>query len=124
MFARLQCLFGSLRFNSRVDFWSADAKQWLTKMLADDTRFLFLAAIWWFWRHKNMVAYGDGYKGGQWLLSQILHFAADCRVSWNGRDAARSNAIMISWQRPIQGFIKLDVGGSSIGNPGSIGFRN
>lgn len=69
-----------------------------------------------------MVAYRDGYKGDQWLLRQILHFAADCRVNWNGRDAARSNATMIFWQRPIQGFIKLDVDGSFIGNPGSIGF--
>lgn len=69
-----------------------------------------------------MVAYRDGYKGDQWFLRQILHFAADCRVSWNGRDAARSNATMIFWQRPIWGFIKLDVDGSFIGNPGSIGF--
>ncbi|KAJ6959809.1 hypothetical protein NC653_038004 [Populus alba x Populus x berolinensis] len=29
---------------------------------------------------------------------------------------------MISWQRPIQGFIKLNMDGSSIGTPGSIGF--
>ncbi|KAL9350907.1 hypothetical protein Peur_058162 [Populus x canadensis] len=50
----------------------------------------------------------------QWFLRQILHFAADCHVSWNDRDAARSNATMISWQSPIQGFIKLDLEKSSI----------
>jgi len=58
----------------------------------------------------------------QWFLRQILHFAADCHVSWNDRDAARSNATMISWQSPIQGFIKLDLEKSSISNPRSIGF--
>ena len=58
----------------------------------------------------------------QWFLRQILHFVADCHVSWNDRDAARSNATMISWQSPIQGFIKLDLDKSSIGNPRSIGF--
>ena len=33
-------IWQSLRFNFRADFWSFEAKQWLTKMLADDTQFL------------------------------------------------------------------------------------
>jgi len=33
-----------------------------------------------------------------------------------------ANLTLVSWQRSPQEFVKLDVDGSSIGNPGRIGF--
>ncbi|KAJ6944372.1 hypothetical protein NC652_009689 [Populus alba x Populus x berolinensis] len=45
--------------------------------LLSDLSVLFLARIWWIWRLRNILPYGDYYNGDRWLIHQIHILAQD-----------------------------------------------
>jgi len=72
-------------------------------------------------RRRNILAFGDGYLGDNLLLCQI-HFLKDvCCDAWNNPKVCK-HPTTVSYLRLEEGFIKLDVNGSSFRNPGRIGF--
>jgi hypothetical protein len=73
-------------------------------------------------RRKNILTFRDEYLGDNWLLCQI-HFLKDiCCDAWNNLKVYR-HPTTVSWLRPEEGFIKLDVDDNSLRNPGRIRFE-
>jgi hypothetical protein len=73
-------------------------------------------------RRKNILTFRDEYLGDNRLLCQI-HFLKDiCCNAWNNPKIYR-HPTTVSWFRPKEGFIKLDVDDNSLRNPGRIEFE-
>jgi hypothetical protein len=83
---------------------------------------LFLSGIWWIWRRGNILAFREEYLGDNWLLRQIYFLKNMYCDAKNNSNMVRRHPIIVSWLRPEEKFIKLDVGCSSLRNPGRIGF--
>jgi ribonuclease HI len=47
--------------------------------------------------------------------------AAASSLVWEKKHISIRNIVLVTWQRPPLEFVKLDVDGSSLGNPGRIG---
>ena len=65
---------------------------------------LFMSTIWWIWRQRNILAFGETYKGDQCLLSKICRMVEDMRQAWYGADVSYITST-------IDGFLEQAGGG-------------
>ncbi|KAG6780739.1 hypothetical protein POTOM_013608 [Populus tomentosa] len=79
---------------------------------------LFMSTIWWIWRQRNILAFGETYRGDQWLLSKIYRMVEDMRQEWHGADVSYITSTMVSWSRLEEDADKLDVQATSLGFAG------
>jgi hypothetical protein len=94
---------------------------WIIQLGGNEEGLLFMSTIWWIWRQRNILAFGETYKGDQWLLSNIYRMVEDMRQAWHGADVSYITSRMVSWSRLEEDTDKLDVHATSLGNPGRVG---
>lgn len=63
-----------------------------------------MSTIWWIWRQRNILAFGETYKGDQCLLSKICRMVEDMRQAWYGADVSYITST-------IDGFLEQAGGG-------------
>ncbi|KAJ6933083.1 hypothetical protein NC651_008487 [Populus alba x Populus x berolinensis] len=61
---------------------------WILQLRGNEEGLLFMSTIWWIWRQRNILAFGETYKGDQWLLSKIYRMVEDMRQAWHGVDVS------------------------------------
>jgi hypothetical protein len=69
-----------------------------------------------------MVVYAEHYAGDGWLLRKIYEMEDDCVNFLACSDGTSKVQRLVTWKKPDDGFVKLDVDGSLLGNPGRLGF--
>jgi len=94
---------------------------WIIQLRGNEEGLLFMSTIWWIWRQRNILAFGETYKGDQRLLSNIYRMVEDMRQAWHGADVSYITSRMVSWSRLEDDTDKLDVHATSLGNPGRVG---
>ena len=94
---------------------------WIIQQVDSNQGHLFLSALWWIWRQRNCFAFENHYEGDVWLRRNIWRMAIDSHMAWGEDMKVTRETIQILWQRPPWDFVKINVDGSSLGNPGRIG---
>ncbi|KAF9667295.1 hypothetical protein SADUNF_Sadunf15G0007900 [Salix dunnii] len=67
---------------------------------------------------RNCFAFENHYEGDVWLRRNIWRMAIDSHMAWGEDMKVTKEKIQILWQRPPWDFVKINVDGSSLGNPG------
>jgi hypothetical protein len=57
-----------------------------------------------------------------WIINQIHHLNDECQKVWGSLDSVQRDPIYVSWLRLDEGYVCVNVDGSSQGNPGMFGF--
>lgn len=82
---------------------------------------LFLFAIWSLWKNRNKVIFGNSIPNPN-LHKACIHqvreyFYCVSKIF----QATRKVAIQVRWNKPPEGWFKLNTDGASHGNPGKVG---
>ena len=84
-------------------------------------KFIFLFAIWTIWQKRNLVVFQNKPFPPN-IQSEILHKAMDfIHCALNAREAICHVLKPVRWEKPVEGWRKLNIDGSSLGNPGRAG---
>ena len=84
-------------------------------------KFIFLFAIWTIWQKRNLVVFQNKPFPPN-IQSEILHKAMDfIHCALNAREAICHVLNPVRWEKPVEGWRKLNIDGSSLGNPSRAG---
>ncbi|KAG7591715.1 Zinc finger CCHC-type [Arabidopsis thaliana x Arabidopsis arenosa] len=112
----------------RGTFFNQSILEWVFENLGDSREVdgcpwatLFAMAVWWGWKWRYGNVFGvngkcrDRVKFLKELAKDVFH--AHQNVSSNKKGVGRIER-MISWKKPVDGWVKLNTDGTSRGNPG------
>lgn len=78
--------------------------------------------LWWLLEALKYCHFSTDYGRVIWLPRKIDRLAEDCGLTWKDNNAKATTHRVLSWQPLEDDFIKHDVDGSALGNPGKAGF--
>jgi len=113
-------VWSELGFIGATNFLGGNIVDWIIQQVNSNQGHMFLSALWWIWRQRNCFAFENHYEGDVWLRRNIWRMATDSHMAWGEDMKVTKETIQILWQRPPWDFVKINVDGSSLGNPGRI----
>ncbi|KAK7251106.1 hypothetical protein RIF29_34021 [Crotalaria pallida] len=112
-------------FSEDQFFFTSDLQSWLRTFLTGPKDMFFGVIIWWIWRSRCMIIFGDE----QWSFFSVCHFISSMLSDINQYShisssivGASSSPRMVSWSKPVNEAWCVNVDGSSLGNPGPAGY--
>ena len=102
-------------------FFSLDLLDWLKFFSSGTDGIIFCVGLWHIWVMRNEFVFSGSYIPKDVVLRKI-HRMFDVCLSVFGVAPPSQSTIMVSWAHPPPGFVKLNIDGSSLGNPGVAGF--
>ena len=126
------CTFAKLTWeklgisNSGRGFSSGNLGDWLEKNTSINAfkfasipwHILFPFAVWKLWMHRNGLAFKEKRPNPK-LYSSVIHAAQECMCCVSKADRrVIKTLIQVRWTRPCDGWYKLNLDGSAMGNPG------
>jgi ribonuclease HI len=108
-------------FPSHTHFHGDDMYNWVKLNAVTDHGPLFLICCWMIWKSRNEESFKNISRALWNTLSQITTLLHSTKKAFGGSNKI-STPILVSWHPPPKNVIKVNVDGSSIGNPGPSGF--
>ena len=106
-----------LREGLHESFQGMDARQWLRGLANRDDNILCYTTIWWIWRSRNAEVMNSQIIFEGMLLHKIFSKVVALRgADWIDHHPPKESHI-VKWIQLVQGYVKINVDGSSRGNP-------
>lgn len=114
-------IWSVLGFSNHSDFTIVDVCDWFKALATNDHGQLFVISCWFIWRGRNEAFFSDNQWSDWQILSKINALHAAVMKSF-GSATNKNQPQLVSWIAPGEDSVKLNVDGSSFGNPGRSGF--
>lgn len=105
-----------LNFHQVQDFFSSDLKSWLKNNILHSRGTIFVVICWIIWKERNVEIFNDLKWEDRYVLSQIS-FLNDLIHKAFGTISREHCSREVKLNAPPEGFCKINVDGSSLGNP-------
>lgn len=102
-------------------FGPHDSRGWLKAHAQGGNGQLFVLICWFVWRSRNAEAFSDD-KWPLWRINNLIWSNMDSISIGLGSSTNMKSPRFIAWHRPEGETVKLNVDGSSFGNPGRSGY--
>jgi hypothetical protein len=103
-------------------FQVSSCYDWFTGHFASEKNVqLFLISCWYIWKARSKELFSDTYWE-DWKVSNLINTHHDATIRSFGSVHNHMEACLVSWKPPSGATVKLNVDGSSLGNPGCSGF--
>ncbi|KAM7498823.1 hypothetical protein LguiA_023237 [Lonicera macranthoides] len=85
----------------------------------------FISVLWSTWKARNIFQFENSLLRKEEIVKEAMFFAKDIKSSFQQVSSSPNlkEPVLIRWNFPRAGTIKLNTDGSSMGNPGPTGFR-
>lgn len=110
-----------LGFYQHPNFESDDFSDWIYQFSNDARGTLFVLTCWIIWRARNAVVFTDR-EWEDWQILSNIHSLQDSILKAFGTMVCTKKDQEVIWTPPMENVIKINVDGSSFGNPGGSGF--
>lgn len=84
---------------------------------------IFPMVVWVLWLHRNIIVFGRTGPQRCLLDENLVRAAEVAYLVSNGSQYTNRNKIQVRWLYPLSNWFKLNLNGSSRGNPGLAGSR-
>lgn len=118
---KAQGVWSSYNFTQQQNFHSDDYKLWLRHHASSDDGALFFIICWFIWRSRNEEVFSD-VVWDAWKMNSQIQLMLTITVKAYGNQTQHKEPPMVAWLPPHENYVKLNVDGSSLGNPGSSGY--
>lgn len=110
-----------LKLDSHTLFYTTNVYDWLVSNLNNDNGIMFATGCQMLWKAQNAKIFQDNSWHIWRIISQIqiLHQYINCS---NRRAITYKQQREVLWKRPPPTAIKINTNGSSLGNPGKVGY--
>ena len=110
-----------------------DLEKWILKNIHKDSRMgsewpkVFSVTCWWLWRWRNDRSFNRNPSIPVDQVSFIFSRVGEIKAAMERNDFARNptprrrQEVLVRWQHPREGWVKLNTDGASKGNPGPAG---
>ena len=95
---------------------------WPKHLVSKEDAHFWCASVWWIWRSKNVKVLSGDLMQSFLVIRSIQLDVGAWMVDKNANDCVVLAARLVKWVWPPQGYFKLNMDGSSRGNPGLAGF--
>lgn len=119
--SKARVVWAKLPFHDEADFYSLDCLEWINHYMSQSQNSLFATACWIIWKARNSEIFNDVSWSVWFSLNQITCLHMDI-VKAFGTNIQTKQPRLVQWHTPPEAYIKLNVDGSSLGNPGRSGF--
>lgn len=105
----------------QYDHSNAHDLTWFTSQLGGNRAVLFAVISWFIWKVRNIAVFED-VTWEPWLIQSKIHsLCSVIHQAYRSTKSSKQNRLVV-WKHPTEEFVKLNVDGSSLGNPGHLGF--
>lgn len=111
----------TLQFDKVPLFFSASCKDWVQDNLYGPNTSLFAITCWFIWKARNSSVFED-VDWELWMILSKIFTLRNSVLRAFGDPMTKSTERQVTWNPPQEHFIKLNVDGTSLGNPGRSGF--
>lgn len=117
----ISLMWDRLGFSQLPGFFGDDYREWLQHFALHDRGNVFSATCWVIWCARNEVVFND-IQWTTWKILSKIRSLHDTIVCAFGTSTLSRPARMVKWHPPAEHWVKLNVDGSSLGNPIISGF--
>lgn len=122
------CRFSSIIWHNfgfpNHDFLSSNcAHDWIKTGSKDPRSMIFLAALWWLWRHRNQTCFNNETWSTTRLCFNIQNSADTIKKSFQSDSDLATSDRLVRWNNNNHLGHVLNVDGSCLGSPIRAGFR-
>lgn len=118
---RVQTIWNILGFSRSDLFLTNDVSNWLKSHATTENGCLFVICCWFLWKSRNSEIFSD-FRWPTWRILNQTHSLVASSIKAVGGQVSGRGARMVKWHPPPPNSIKINVDGSSYGNPGRAGF--
>jgi len=115
-------IWNRIGFSSQLFFSSNSVSDWLREGSICSRSTIFLAGLWWIWRHRNNMCLGNVTMSEFHLCSNIFNLANSINTAFCKAAGAATSPRMICWNNNNFHCTILNVDGSWNGDPIRTGF--
>lgn len=118
---KVKTVWEILKFSDNHNFFNYDMGNWIYKNADIEHGITFIVACWMIWKAINAAVFTDKNWEDWHTVNQIHVQSETIRCTLQSSASNRTQKEVI-WSPPPENFIKLNVDGSSFGNPGRSGY--
>lgn len=111
-------------------FYEGNLIQWLEKNCKDSTcrlreqppwKMLFSFTIWLLWKHRNDYVFRNQRIQSNVHREALFYALEFLHCGLNGKISGCRKIVRIRWEKPQEGWARLNTDGAALGNPGRAG---
>jgi len=110
------------QFPNKHNFQMSDYYEWIKLFAYEKDGQLFLISCWVIWRTRNEELFSDT-LWANWKVLNLIYTQHEATIRCFGSVNTHKEPCLVAWKPPVGAAVKLNVDGSSLGNPGHYGFR-
>jgi hypothetical protein len=114
-------IWDMMRFSGSQIFLVSSCYDSFTHCASEKNGQLFLISCWYIWKARNEELFSDT-SWEDWKVLNLINTHHDATIRSFGSVHNHREARLVSWKPPSGAAVKLNVDGSSLGNPGRSGF--
>lgn len=119
--SKARVVWNSFNFTQLQQFDCDDLHGWIKIHAMGAHGILFLVVCWFIWQARNEEVFSDMTWGAWRIQSQIPNLIVSIDKSFGGQAQVKEPRF-VTWTPPIDNYVKLNVDGSSLRNPGPSGY--
>lgn len=119
--SKARVVWNSFNFTQLQQFDCDDLHGWIKIHAMGAHGILFLVVCWFIWQARNEEVFSDMTWRAWRIQSQIQNLIVSIDKSFGGQAQVKEPRF-VTWTPPIDNYVKLNVDGSSLRNPGPSGY--